>query len=62
MASPLRKITCVECEGDRQRALVEIERLRDAPPNSEEANERDVLIEMVSKWEAKGKPRYGEPV
>lgn len=56
MPSPLDKITCIACEDDRQRALVEVERLRDAPPNSEEANERDILLEMVSKWEAKGKP------
>lgn len=58
MALPIRKIDCIACEDDRHRALEEIERLRDAPPNSEEANERDALIGMVSKWEAKGKPQY----
>lgn len=56
MALPLDRIQRIDCEQDRQRALAEIERLRDAPPDSDEANTRDILLEMVSKWEAKGKP------
>ncbi len=57
----LNRIECIACEEDRQRALAEIERLRDADPESAEAHERDALLQMVSKWEAKGKPAYREP-
>lgn len=56
----VERIRCIECEADRRRALERIEALRDADPDSEEGHERDVLIAMVSKWEAKGKPRYGQ--
>jgi antitoxin component HigA of HigAB toxin-antitoxin module len=56
MATPLRKITDITCEADRRWALTEVERLRDAPPNSEDANERDVLLQMVARYEGKAKP------
>lgn len=59
--SEIDKLECVSCEDDRKRALQTIERLRDADPDSPEGRERDVLLEMVSKWEAKGKPAYRQP-
>lgn len=56
--SEIEKIPCISCEDDRRRALEMVERLRDADPNSPEGRERDALLLMVSKWEAKGKPAY----
>lgn len=59
--SEIEKIRCIACEEDRQRALAVIERLREADPDSPEGRERDALLLMVSKWEAKGKPAYRQP-
>lgn len=56
MVEDLRRIVCVACEEDRQRALADIERLREADPDSPEGEYRDVLLEMIEGYEAKGKP------
>ncbi len=56
------KIECIECEADRQWALAEIERLAEYDPDSPEGRERDVLLTMVAKYEAKGKPAYRQPI
>ncbi|WP_185961287.1 hypothetical protein [Telmatospirillum sp. J64-1] len=55
----IKDLKCITCEEDRQRALAEVERLREADPDSPEGEVRDTLLQMVAAYEAKGKPSPG---
>ncbi len=54
-------IECIETPEEYSRALEEVERLREADPDSEEGRYRDSLLKLIAKHEARGKPRYDQP-
>lgn len=42
---------------DYRAALAEIESLRDAPPGSDGATRRGVLLALVAQYESRGRPK-----
>lgn len=58
MANWIEKIETPE---DYDRALEEVERLREADTESDEGRYRDMLLKLIAKYEARGKPNYDEP-
>lgn len=46
---------------DYERALEEVERLREVSADSEEGRYRDMLLKMIAKFEAHGRPDYDQP-